>query len=1008
MSSPKSEFINTMIKAGAGAGKTYGLIHKIVDLVREFTAQPPNELPRFVVTTFTRKATQEVRERLLSKALELRKEEPEFGDLFLKFLRTSGLLMVSTIHGVLNQFLRKHGRVIGLDPDFRMIDNSETLLNQVLHDLLCSQKQMDILVSRIGWSRLRIFFLEYHRNIILNPNIQPVPADLFITHWEEQLKSIETSIYELTPFLLSLLIKSKSDSLRRFSKGLQEIDEVLRSTSDIWLRLEGVKRLYGLLPKNLGALTNWEESAKENRQIIMRALAELAEDPWTSPSTFESYQIEQSLLADLGNQFSHLWIKKKIEIGEIELEDLELLSLFILRNFPEETRAFSQTWNYWFIDEYQDTSPIQVEVLNYLIGGCPHYVVGDPQQSIYFFRGARSKVFNEKLQHFSNTGAKIEFKQINRRSQTPTLHFINDLMDLVNKHQFSAMTSTSSNHSDELTVGHFYLISEDEQQHLNGVSQAVINLLGTGVEPSSIAILCRENKELNMLFKSLDAAKVPVRIASQGRFTEDRLVKDALSLWKFLVNPFDNVNLIELLRSNWFRISDQKLLEVAQATSSFLWDKVREISAPSITQLKDAIRQLDEIGHVEVWQNLLLSAGAFGDCTTLDPSGRMEGNLWKLISHITELNRTGMLNYSDPLEIAIETDSNNELEARSIREANQVQLMTIHASKGLEFDHVFIPFLNHNRKKDGVSFWTADLDSQFWSVAHIDEETKTSKASFYGHRVSDEIDQLLAEEAERLFYVAITRAKRTLHFFPPEDEQQFSPTGWARHLRSFTDKGCGLFRNEGDHLYEFTVTRCTDIQITTFDQQNKEVKLEDIAPLEVICQSPTESISVTHLLNKKEADVIKGTGDIWNIDAIKKGIDTHRDFERYTSSRNLDNLREDLKAFIARSNIPFSDIIQRGFPEWPFRVKVNGKTIDGQIDLWGWDKENQLWIIDFKTGSPSYAEKAFSQMLIYAWALRETRHLQPSEKVILAVCYPYSADTQLRVVNSSEIEGLVF
>lgn len=806
MSNAPTEFVNTMVKAGAGAGKTYGLIQKIVDLVKEHAQKNANALPRFVVTTFTRKATQEVRERLLSKALELRRVDPVFGDLFLNFLKSSGFLMVATIHGILNLFLRQYGSVIGLDPEFKVKPQSCHLLTEVLHELLVENPSMVPLVQKYGWKNLRIFLLEYHRSAILNPHLQILPPSHFYEYWEQQLSLLKKYSAELSFYIEPLLVQSKGESLPRFHASLNEITTLLHSSGDLWERLTKLKKVYHHLPRNLGPLKQWDESYKEIRSLITKILAEITEDLLTVKENFESHFQDEVHFQELGVQFSQKWFKKKIEAGELEMEDLELLSLYILRRFPEYSKGFSESWNYWFIDEYQDTSPIQVDILNFLIEECPHYVVGDPQQSIYFFRGARSKVFHEKLKLFKQTSAKIEEKKVNRRSLTSTLYFINDLMDLVNKQQFSPMDSLNENNSSDLLVGHFYLIAEDREKfRLEQLVKILSKLIQEGVEPSHIALLCRENNELQRVFAKIKEAGLPAQVYSKGRFIEDRQVKDALCLWHFLINPYDDINLIELLRSPWFLVRDEVLLEKAAEKKDYLWNSLKTLKLEPITHLQQGLQELMQESHFVVWQKLLLNSVAFAECTQLDPSGRKEANLWKLISLIHAGIKKGTLDYTDPLNVELQAESNSENEAQAFRDSHQIQLMTIHGAKGLEFEHVILPFLNHARKKESTSFFTTDLETQFWTTSFVDESTRTSHSHYFARLVTDEVNALLDEESERLFYVAITRAKKALHFFCPLHTDNISATGWARHLQSFISKGPGKFISQSGQ-YEFQIT----------------------------------------------------------------------------------------------------------------------------------------------------------------------------------------------------------
>lgn len=1003
VSSSKSEFVNTIVKAGAGAGKTYGLIHKIVDLVREFTQQNNGELPRFVVTTFTRKATQEVRERLLAKALEIRKVDPIFGDLFLKFLRTSGLLLVSTIHGVLNQFLRAHGSLIGLDRQFQIVKSHDRLITDILHHQLENQSKMDDLVMAYGWSQIRFLFLSYHRASMFNPNILQLSKSSLESYWDNQIGTLQNLTNSLLPYVSQLALSKKTETLRKLADSLEALSSCLNAPSDRWSKLQALPSLQKQIPTRLGSLANWDESAKATREELMKTLKDISDNPWTDLQKIIDHQTFEKEVIELARDFSHQFIKKKIELGEIELEDLEFLSLYIIRNFSPQTEAFSKNWNYWFIDEYQDTSPIQVEILQRLINDCPHYVVGDPQQSIYFFRGARSKVFNEKIESFSQSMAKVEIKTINRRSMTPTLHFINDLMDVVNRHQFSAMDSIESNHSDQLLVGHFYLVTDEEKNRGQDVLKAIEKLLHSGVLPSDIAVLCRENNEIFELFKDLSESGVPVQIFSQGRFTEDREVRDALCLWHFLVNPFDNQNLIELLRSPGFLVRTELLLESSKHKDKELWNSLKGSNDPVIQRLQTALEQLNTIGHLEVWQKQILESKLFELCNHEDPTGRKEGNLWKLITHIQEHIHQGTLNYTDPLSLKVNTEEAGESEARSLRESNQVKLMTIHASKGLEFDHVLIPYLNHQRKKESAELLTTDLENSTWSLSLLEKDTGKKIPSYFSQQVAEDISRLLSEEDERLFYVAITRAKKTLHFFPPERSEDTSNTGWARHLTDFTSKGPGHYQSKTAGHYEFAAERSADLlryDCSIAPETSQRERLPFIVSKEILKK---RSVSITQLLRAAESTSSNTGNNRFDVSNIVKGTFTHKQMESFGSARTIDILPPELKLFISNSEIPFQRIIANGYVEWPFSLCDSDQVIEGQIDLWGRDDQNQIWIIDYKTGSPNFAAKAFEQMKLYAWCLLKMRLINENDSITLAVCYPFANRSLTESIKGSEL-----
>lgn len=1005
MSISETEYVNTIIKAGAGAGKTYGLIHKIVDLVREYAQKNNGELPRFVVTTFTRKATQELRERLLLKALEIRRTDPQFGELLLKFLKTSGLLLISTIHGVLNQFLRTHGSLIGLDRQFQITKSPDKLITELLHQQLETQPELSSFVVHYGWSKLRSLFLEYHRASMFNPDLMPFPESLLTDYWQQQLHRINGLAIDLEVSVSKMMLSKKTETLGKLQKSLEALKTCLQSPENVWVKLEGLHQIRQDFPVRLGSLANWEESAKTTRQELMDCLNEITDNPWIDPTKIETHFSHQQQFQELAKGFSHLFIKRKIESAEIELEDLEFLSLYLLRNNKNEVKAFSENWNYWFIDEYQDTSPIQVEILERLIGICPHYVVGDPQQSIYFFRGARSKVFNEKLEFFKKSGALVEIKTVNRRSLSPTLFFINDLMDLVNKHQFTPMTSTDSNASSNLMVGHFYLVPEDEEKHLDILVQSLEKLLSNGTAPSQIALLCRENREILKVFTKLESASIPAKIFSQGQFVDDREVRDALCLWHFLVNPYDNENLVELLRSPHFRVRDEIITSASTDRNKDLWSSLSEINDLTIRKLSDALQRINLVGHIEAWQEFIMNSTLLQVCTAKDMGGRKEGNIWKLLTQIQESARCGTLDYTDPLNLKLSTEVSNEGEASSIRETDQIQIMTIHASKGLEFDHVFIPFLNHQKKKESAELFTIDLEGNKWSLSMQDESSGKRVPSFFSRGIANETYQLLQDEDERLFYVAITRAKKSLHFFPPESQEHLSDTGWARHLSDFTKNGIGQFKSKDNGSYEFTVESLSQLEAPKYSPKN--IVPSEVTTIRFSDDKITQlrSLSVTSLLSSSVPTLSNTRVGPIEVTAISKGVSTHKKFESFGSSKSKDLLPPELQSFIDKADIPFEEIVTNGFVEWPFSFKFGTHVIDGQIDLWGRDLSNNVWIVDYKTGSPKFSEKAVAQMKIYAWSLKAMNLIKANDSIRLAVCYPYHNQTIVKVFTASELEA---
>ena len=130
-------------------------------------------------------------------------------------------------------------------------------------------------------------------------------------------------------------------------------------------------------------------SQQTNKEQIKENITAL-KDFLDKPYFYEIWQLQKYeeyfvIFQQLAKQFIELFENTKKNEGLMSIHDLELTTLNILRTKPHVAKTFSQQWDYWLIDEYQDTTPLQVEILDGLRGTSKEFVVGDPQQSIYLF-----------------------------------------------------------------------------------------------------------------------------------------------------------------------------------------------------------------------------------------------------------------------------------------------------------------------------------------------------------------------------------------------------------------------------------------------------------------------------------------------------------------------------------------------------------------------------------------------------------------------------------------------
>ena len=306
-----------------------------------------------------------------------------------------------------------------------------------------------------------------------------------------------------------------------------------------------------------------------------------------------------------------------------------------------------------------------------------------------------------------------------------------------------------------------------KQQTVNRIKQ----LLNSGADIKDIVILSGKNKTLFKWAQYLKKEQWPVQLYSSGNFKHKREIKDSLFLLKFLLNPHNDENLIGLLRTPYCRIPDHTLIEwMNEKHKKSLWsfchnEKTKE---EIINQLNDFLKQSPIEGIVHTFQNALESLGILDLAHYEDPTGLREANLWKMIYHLRDYELRGtstLLAFINKLlDSQINIQSSDSQSPLPTTESTSLQLMTIHQSKGLEFEHVILlDDFPPSAKKNGRSdFFTAHRESGKWALSIRTEQEDKRIRSQYQQQILEWNTEEISSEMNRLIYVALTRAKKSL------------------------------------------------------------------------------------------------------------------------------------------------------------------------------------------------------------------------------------------------------
>jgi len=448
----------------------------------------------------------------------------------------------------------------------------------------------------------------------------------------------------------------------------------------------------------------------------------------------------EELVAQVWEKYDSILAKEKA----LDLDDLLLKTMTLLRDHLDLRKRYGSIWKYIHIDEYQDTNHVQYQIAKYLAESHHNIcVVGDADQNIYSWRGATI----ENILNFEKDypEAIVITLEKNYRSTKTILKAANNIIEknLIRKKK---TLYTDNEHGEKISL----IVAYTEIEEARNIAEISRALIDSGTSPRSMAVLYRTNFQSRVLEESFIKKNVPYQLIGV-RFFERKEVKDVLSYVKAALNRESwadigrviNVPIRGIGKATVAKIMSKRedLLPLGmQAKISQFWkllDDIRhEIEEKKPSEVIKFIIQETGIenqlrsGDTEDEERLLnvqelVSVAAQYDnfgTDTIEPAGQ------SVPTYVGTAEPKGFAGIEALLENAALATDQDELQ----KDKDAVKLMTVHASKGLEFDHVFI----------------SGLEQDLFPLKHMDE---------------GEISKSEEEEERRLFYVALTRAKKKVY-----------------------------------------------------------------------------------------------------------------------------------------------------------------------------------------------------------------------------------------------------
>jgi DNA helicase-2/ATP-dependent DNA helicase PcrA len=410
----------------------------------------------------------------------------------------------------------------------------------------------------------------------------------------------------------------------------------------------------------------------------------------------------------------------------VDFDDLLCLTYNILANNPTLSSQISDRYKYIMVDEYQDTNDLQYRLLRQLCYNHQNLVVvGDDDQSIYGWRGARiENILNFKDQFNDVKLIKLE---TNYRSTPSILKAANELID----HNRSRLgKNLVSQLPDENPIE--ILEHNDENAEAKNIAAKINKLLASGVSASQIAILYRVNALSRSLEDGLNKARIPYKMVGGVKFYERAEIKDIISYLRLILNPNDDFSLTRIInrpKRGLGKISLAKLEKFAFDSKTSLYNAIYIASedvlskklSQTLIELANNIKELSTLAPYDLISRFDSTFGIKEYYNSLPDGAERVINIDEfyalLKDHILNTPEFDLEEFLNELALESEQDRISD---------DAISIMSVHASKGLEFEHLFV----------------IGLEEGFFPL------------------LGDGSD---IEEERRLAYVAITRAKKGLN-----------------------------------------------------------------------------------------------------------------------------------------------------------------------------------------------------------------------------------------------------
>lgn len=1005
-----TEGTNIIVSAGAGSGKTAVLTERVLEKVKKGIS-----VDNLLILTFTKMAAKEMKERIGDK---LKKEglTSELAKLDTADITTFDAYALSVV--------KKYHYCLNVSKDINIIDGSvitlykrkilkdifEELYEENNHEFIdfiqeyCIKDDKDIFE----------FILNINSKLDLKTNKREY-LDNYINTVYDEVK-IDNDIDNYIKVILKL-ISNINDYLEYIDD-----DDYLAKLYDVISPLLSAKS-YDDIKSNISIklpiLRGASDITREYRDKIKSTIDEIKK-----LTTYDSYDdIKRGILSTKGNakviidiikKLDDITYNYKVKYNSYEYSDISALAIKLVRDNKEIREEIKNNLNEILIDEYQDTNDVQEEFISY-ISNNNVYMVGDIKQSIYRFRNANPYIFKNKYDTYSNNigGIKIDLNK-NFRSREEVINNINLLFDRIMDNDIGGADYSLSHRmiygnlmykgdGDNKEDNNFsvYNYLNDTTFKNNEVEAFIIaddikNKINSGyrafgkdtngvrkIKYSDFAILLDSSKSFDLYKKILEYNGIPTSIVKSVNLTDGEVVLVIKNIISFIIkindNKIDNEFkklFISIGRSFLFNTDDNVLFDYF-LNNNFKDSDIYKISY-NITKRLDTI-SLEEIidlivDNFDFYNRLFLLGDYNANILRIQKLKEITNSLINLDYDIYDYQKYLDDIISNNLKLEYSVNDNS---------TDTVKIMTIHASKGLEFGVCYYGELyNRFNNSDAISKYS--YDNKYGII--LPYKDKFLYNTIY-HNLSyrDYVMENISERI-RLFYVALTRAKEKMIFILPSNTKEDNKSigdiidnSIRGKYNSFASIMYSLESITKDYYKNIDINDINlskDYNMISNNNYKEHLKLIN-DKIEVNTTCIPSSIKENKTFSKKDIHIVTKEEE----DKLLYGRLIHELFE-CTDFNNLDNLSDNnkkiIERFLEKVDISHANI----YKEYEFIYDEDNTTYHGIIDLM-LEYQDNIKIIDYKlknindeayikqlNGYKNYIEKLFNKKTsIYLYSI---------------------------------------